>query len=340
MLINYLKTMGHFRLAEGEAAGATGGTSSVSADTNSNATASATVSTTAGDAAKVSNDQSSAAASVPAGIGSQAADTSVNSDFRAEWPDDLKKDPYLSGFKTPQDIAKALIENKKMVGQKLGIPGPDATPEAKAAFYEALGVPKDPAGYEFTQPDDLPDALKETYDQEHADKWAKRFKDLGIPKDAAAALRKEFFAEVSEEMKGVMAQNDASEATFNKLSLEIYGDANKANEALQNVRTMVEKHVPANLKAAMAEMPSAALLAIASVIRGETMALSGEDKTISRDNGASSDGKTVAQLRDEARSLQALPEYSSPFTAKGKTAHDEAVAKVKSIYDRIGKMSA
>lgn len=101
---------------------------------------------------------------------------------------------------------------------------------------------------------------------------------------------------------------------------------------------MVEKHVPAELKAGMDTLSNTALLIVAAAIRGETMALTGEDKTISRDNGTSSDGKTVAQLRDEARQLQALPEYSSPFTPKGKNAHDEVVAKVKGIYDRIGKM--
>lgn len=203
-----------------------------------------------------------------------------------------------------------------------------------------MGVPKDGDGYDFKKPEGLPDKLAELYSPENSKEWADFFREQGVPKDVANAIRDKYFKEVQKDIEGMLAAADKSDEAFGKIAAEIYGDNAKANAALQNVRTMIEKHVPASLKPGLEQLSNTALLIVASAIRGETMALTGEDKTISRDNGTTSDGKTVAQLRDEARQLQALPEYSSPFTAKGKNAHDEVVAKVKGIYDRIGKMGA
>lgn len=332
--------------APAESGGGSGGGSSSGAPstvtTNAGETqtsAAATTGTTAGEVAKVSHEQTSASAAVPAGVGSQPADPKAAGDFRAGWDDTLKNDPSLKDFKDTASLAKALVDTKKLVGQKLGIPGPDASPEAKAAFHEALGVPKEAAGYEFKAPEGLPEKMAAVYDEKHSEKWAGFFKDLGIPKEAAQAIRNKFFEETQEELKTFQAEADKSDEEFGKMAAQIYGDNKKADQALQNVRTMVEKHVPDALKAQLNSLSNSALLIVAAAIKGETEALTGEDKTINRDGGGNgNDGKTVDQLRAEARELQALPEYSSPFTAKGKQAHAETVAKVKAIYDRIGKM--
>lgn len=341
-LTRFLDSTSRFCMAEdgGASGGASDGAapSKVSTDTNSNASASATVGTTAGEVAQASGNQSSASASVPASVGTDTTKAEpATGDFRSDWPDDLKKDPYLSGFKTPQDLAKALAENKKLIGQKLGIPTKESTPEAAAAFWEGLGVPKEPAGYELKVPDDLPEPLKASYDEANAQKWADIFKKNNVPKETANALRNELFSELKKEMEGVTSDIAKSDEEFGKMAAKIYGDNAKADQALQSVRTMVEKHVPAELKGAIGELSNSALLIMAATIRGETIALSGEDKTISRDNGDTGSGKSVDQLREEAREIMASPEYQSPVT-KGKVAHDDAKKKVADIYKRIGEM--
>lgn len=340
MLINRFKPRFCMNKEGGEGGGAAAGaptTATTNAATGGNESASATTGTTAGEVAKANGTQTSATATVPAGVGQQAADTTT-SDFRAGWTDDLKNDPSLKDFKDTASMAKALIDTKKLVGQKLGIPGPDATPEAKAAFFEALGVPKDPAGYEFKAPADMPEAMKAHYDQAHADKWAGVFQKHGIPKEAANALRNELFKEITGEIGEMQAAADTSDAQFKELAVSIYGDEAKATAGLQSARTMIEKHLPPALKGALNQLSNTALLAVAAAIGGETKALTGEDKTISRETGTGSDGKTSAQLREEARAIMALPEYSSAFTAKGKGAHEKATADVKAIYARINGM--
>ncbi len=317
-----------------------GAPAKTTAATTSNDSASATVGTTAGQAAEAEKTQTSQAASVQQPVGQQAGDGKTGGDFRAEWPDELKNDPALKDFKDTAALAKAYADTKKLVGQKLGIPGPDATPEQKDAFYEALGVPKEAAGYDFKIPDNIPEALKSTYDQAHADKWAARMKELGIPKEAAQALRADLFKEIADEVGEMSAEVEKSDKQFKELAVSIYGDEAKANAALERSRAIIEKHLPAPLKAAMAQLSNTALLAVAAAIGGETKALTGEDKTISRESGETASGKTIAQLREEARSLQALPEYNSAFTPKGKTGHDDVVKRVKDIYAEINTKMA
>jgi len=327
-----------------EATDTSGGNSSAPAkavaDTNSNATAAATVSTTVGDAAKQAADQSSASASVPATVGAPEQ-KATSGDFREGWGDDLKNDPSLKDFKDTQSLAKALIDTKKLVGQKLGIPGPDATPEAKAAFNEAMGVPKEGAGYEFKAPEGIPDKIRDAlYSEEHSKEWAEFFREKGVPKEVANAIRDKFFQEMKGDLEELMTEVDKSDEEFGKMAAKIYGDNAKANAAIQNVKTAIEKHVPAELKGQLDKLSNSALLIIASTIRGETLDLSGEDKSLSGDPGVQgNDGKSVADLREEARTLQALPEYNNPL-AKGKNAHDKLVAEVKSIYKRIEVLEA
>lgn len=76
-----------------------------------------------------------------------AAATPVPS-WRDSLPEDLKADKSLESFKDVGALAKSFVETKKLVGQKaLAVPGDGATPEEKAAFHAALGVPKTPAEY-------------------------------------------------------------------------------------------------------------------------------------------------------------------------------------------------
>jgi hypothetical protein len=60
----------------------------------------------------------------------------------------FRTDGTLAKYKSPIEAFRALIEAQKVIGQGvLKLPGPDAKPEERAAFYDRLGRPKDAAGY-------------------------------------------------------------------------------------------------------------------------------------------------------------------------------------------------
>lgn len=287
---------------------------------------------TAGDAAAASQESTSASASSPA-LGTKADTTAP--DFKTSLGD-FGKDPALADFKDAQTLAKSFLETKKLVGQKMGIPADDAAPEAKAVFYKALGVPDAAEGYGFKEPEGLPEALKGTYSPEHAKKWEGIFKEHNVPAKTALALREAFIKEVAEQTGKIAADTSRSDADFDKIATQIFGDKKEA--ALQSARTIIEKHVPPELRERLNNLPNDALLATAAALSGQSKETTGEDKVIGQ-NGETSASQTAEQLRTEGRALMAAPEFSDPF-AKGKEAHEAAKLKVKALYERASQIEA
>jgi hypothetical protein len=82
--------------------------------------------------------------------------TQPTTDWRESLPGDLKLDKTLADFKDVGSLAKSYVETKKLVGDAVRIPKPDAKPEELAAFYKRLGVPESPDKYPIELPK-LPD---------------------------------------------------------------------------------------------------------------------------------------------------------------------------------------
>lgn len=55
-------------------------------------------------------------------------------DWKESLPDDLKADPTLASFKDVQSLARSMVETKRMVGNSIRPPGPDATSEQRKEY--------------------------------------------------------------------------------------------------------------------------------------------------------------------------------------------------------------
>lgn len=80
--------------------------------------------------------------------------------WREDLPEDLRDHPALGGFENIDALAREHVHLQKLIGRK-GIlpPGEDANEEDYARYYDALGRPSDPSGYDLSnieRPDDLP----------------------------------------------------------------------------------------------------------------------------------------------------------------------------------------
>ena len=133
------------------------------------------------DAAAATTTAATAATTAEITETDAAATTTAPADWRATLPEAMRNDATLGRYKDVTAAAQGLIEQHKALSSGLTkIPGKDAKPEEIAAFREKLGVPKDPAGYEF--------AAHPTLDGGALDTFKGIFHKLGIPKDAAAEL--------------------------------------------------------------------------------------------------------------------------------------------------------
>lgn len=150
----------------------------------------------------------------------------------AQLPTDLKANEVFTGFKTIGDLGKSYLELKGQTSEVDGLktklqnaifkPGENATPEEKAAFHKALGVPDKPADYEFPKGEGV----------EHDEKmltWARDiFHKAGLNKDQAGQISQawdELSKNIVSDLKG--AEDTALKEVETKLKEEWKADYDK-----------------------------------------------------------------------------------------------------------------
>ena len=180
--------------------------------------------------------QGGAGGSGSGGAGSGGASGSWRDSISA----DIRNDPSISSFQDVDSLTKAFIHTKSLVGKKGAIPPEDwskATPEDKAAFFGALGVPgKDK--YTVTAPKDS--GMDDTTLAWYKDQMA----DLGImPHQANGFL--ENYAKFNKDVaaKSQAAKDEATKAEFGKLVQE-WGGADGYTAKLASAERMAQACSP------------------------------------------------------------------------------------------------
>ncbi len=114
--------------------------------------------------------------------------TLAPADWRNGFSDELKGNKGLEKFKDPAALAQSYLHLEKKIGEKGILPlKEDATQEEKDAYYNALGRPEKPEGYEIAYPDGMPEGMRD--DALLADFRAKAH-ELGLSKAQAETLAK------------------------------------------------------------------------------------------------------------------------------------------------------
>jgi hypothetical protein len=155
----------------------------------------------------------------------------VSLGWRAGLPADIREDEAFVPFKTVGDFAKAHKETAAKVKDYEGklansIPklGENATPEEREKFYNSLGRPEKPDGYELDGEDkNAP---------EWTGYWRNELHKIGVPKDQAKAISAAFNKQIGSMVeqhnaKILKANSDAAAALKTEL-----GDKYDASVAL------------------------------------------------------------------------------------------------------------
>jgi hypothetical protein len=244
---------------------------------------------------------------------------------------DLYKDPALQQFKTPEDVAKAFIETKKLVGAKpLKIPGADATEEERKAFndqYRATMVPPDPKGYDFKKPEGIAPELEQLFSEEGLGAFASEAHKLGLTKAQAEGLitfdRARNEAALQSAGQGVQAR----EASFMEGFKKQHGaNAEKVLDTSIGLITDVATKEDSDTIAGATE---AQRMAFANVLNKLAQKYIGEDNLPGKGNGNA--GKSVADLKQELNATIASPAYRDEFSAD----HANTKARAKQLSEQI-----
>lgn len=114
--------------------------------------------------------------------------------FKQGWVDTLPADlkDYAGTLGKYPNVAELLRGHgnaQKLIGQRpqeLKPPGPDATPEQKAAWFKTIGVPEKPEEYGLKKPDNLPDGVP--WSDEKVSAFQAKAHELGLTPSQVQAM--------------------------------------------------------------------------------------------------------------------------------------------------------
>lgn len=171
-------------------------------DTTTASTTAPAAAANAGDstASTAATTATTAPAQQTAPNGQQSPATGKPSDYLN--PDLTFKPGWSKAFEVPESwekkftslmpVLKSGVSLERMLGNqnKVAVPGEHATPEEKAEFWNKLGRPEKPEGYELKMPEKIGDKPfpKELWDEGKATKFAAWAHERGFTKDQVQAL--------------------------------------------------------------------------------------------------------------------------------------------------------
>lgn len=245
------------------------------------------------------------------------------------------KDPALQQFKTPEDVAKAYLETKKLVGSKpLKIPGADATEDERKAFneqYRAAMVPADPKAYGFKKPEGLPPEMEQLFSEEGLGAFAETAHKLGLTKEQAEGLIAFDKARNEAVIKSAGEGAQAREASFMEGFKKQHGaNAEKVLDTSVGLISDVASKEDADTIAGATEGQR---MAFANVLHKLAQKYIGEDNLPGK--GGSPAGKSVGELKQELNATIASPSYRDQFSPD----HATTQAKAKQLSEQIALAS-
>lgn len=101
-------------------------------------------------------------------------------------PRDLQGDERLREFSSLGELAKALVAERESADRKVMIPGDDSEEDEREQFFNAIGRPESPEGYELEVPEGTAEEIGITEDE--LEQFKSKAHELGLTKEQAEQL--------------------------------------------------------------------------------------------------------------------------------------------------------
>lgn len=271
-------------------------------------------------AAPVKLDDGGASKSMP-GFGEASPLTSI--DLKTLIPAEFAEKGYLKDIIAKNDftgLLKQLDNAQSLVGKKLGIPGPESTPEEKAKFLEALGKPKAHTEYS---------VKREGMDDKTTEYFQKLFHSADMSKMQADKVMAALDQMGKDNSASMLADAKANDENFDKLVTSTFGE--RADEAVANAKAFMSKYMPKEFHAKMDEAPNEVLVAVASLVDNIIKNYTREENLLGGNNGSTPPPFTADEIQGKMSELYASPEYRDAFSV----GHNAALAKEKDLRDKL-----
>ena len=156
--------------------------------------------------------------------------------WMAQLTKDLQADESLTRFKTIGELGKAYRELEGKLGSSVKIPAQDATAEEWTEFYQKVGRPDDPKGYDLAR-DPLPKGLN--YDEALTEKFLESAHLAGLSTKQAREVYKGIIGFQAERYQAAIADRQReTESTMTELRRTFGG---QTDTVLKDVQGFIKK---------------------------------------------------------------------------------------------------
>lgn len=116
----------------------------------------------------------------------QTQETQTEKSWLETLSPELRENPNVTKFKSPEDMAKSWIEAQRIIGkEKIPVPGEDAKPEDWDMVYDRLGRPKDADSYQLPEVE-MPKGLE--FEEENLKEFRAQAHKLGLTQKQVEGL--------------------------------------------------------------------------------------------------------------------------------------------------------
>lgn len=236
-------------------------------------------------------------------------------------PNEYKDKVYLKGVDSQEKLLKMLDGAQELLGRKgPAVPKADAPQAEKDAYYEALGRPKDPAGYE------LPGADKG--DPKFTTALRGVFHKYGLSGDAAKGIWNDVQGALGEFVKDSGLATQQANIDFDKLATDSFGTERDA--VLTRGKELITANISPAMKPAIDKLDNNALIVLADVLRNV-------DKKYIKQDGPGRQptigSGTPDELRAKARGLMSEQAKHTPTSVE----FTNLQTQIDGIYDSLRK---
>jgi hypothetical protein len=241
--------------------------------------------------------------------------------FRDLLNDEYKENKSLESYKDINSFVKSHLELTKMLGDRVKVPGENATEEELSKFYTKLGRPETADQYELTEYTDLPEGF--TLNEDEIKEYRDLAFKLGLNNKQVNLLRDWQVNQVINSYKSNYKTTDQINEDFEQKSQKKFGD--KSAQAVEVATKLLSENLPEDSQKFISELSNDQLLTVIEFANKMSSKYVKADSVSNNYTAVSS----VADRKNELRNLIAERNKMTSFDPKFKQIDD----KIRKMYD-------
>ena len=184
------------------------------------------------DAAGIQDTKEQGSEAGGQGSGNQEPKKEIDS-WRAGLPEDIRENPHLTRYGSQEEAARGIIEAQNFISTtRPTVPKEDAPAEEWDKFFNSLGRPEKPEGYEITKPEKLPEGFP--YSEELDKQWQTWAHKAGLTTKQFKTIRDEYLTANVADFNQVLADQGQREEQVTAALEKIWGGKYKEELALSS----------------------------------------------------------------------------------------------------------